>query len=147
MDAKHYQYLAKSMEPKKPVLANTLRAFLIGGGICLVGQVVASFFLGHGFDQEKVTAPTSIAMVFLGALFTALGLYDRLAKFAGMGTALPITGFSNSMVAPAMEFKREGPVLGVGARMFQVAGPVLAYGLLTAFVVGIYTTIRLAMGS
>lgn len=143
MERARFQYLARRAEPPKPLLGNVIRAFVAGGLISLVGQIVLGFFLGKGMSAEKAASPTAVTMVFLGALFTALGLYDRLAKWAGMGAALPITGFSNSMVAPAMEFRTEGLVTGVGARIFQVAGPVLLYGLATSFLVGMYTWIAM----
>ena len=137
MEPKEYRQRVQRLEPPRPVVRNALWAFLVGGAICLVGQVVQSGLMAVGYNEETVKAPTAIIMVFLGAAGTALGFYDRLAKIGGMGANLPITGFSNAVVAPAMEFKLEGPIMGTGARIFQVAGPVIAYGLLAAFVVGI----------
>ncbi len=145
MERARFQYLARRAEPPKPLLSNVVRAFVAGGLISAVGQVVLGFFVGRGMSPEKAVSPTAVVMVFLGSLFTALGLYDRLAKWAGMGAALPITGFANSMVAPAMEFRTEGLVAGVGARIFQVAGPVLLYGLGSSFVVGMLVWIGLLL--
>lgn len=119
--------------PKEDVAGSILVAFLVGGGICVVGQGVLNLATAHGLSAKDAAAPVSVAMVFLGSLFTAFGWYDRLAKVAGMGAALPITGFSNSMTAPAMEFKREGFVLGLGSRVFSVAGPVLVFGFTAAW--------------
>lgn len=119
--------------PQEDVAGSILIAFLVGGGISVVGQAVLNFATAHGLSTKDAAAPVSVVMVFLGSLFTALGWYDKLAKVAGMGAALPITGFSNSMTAPAMEFKREGFVLGLGARVFSVAGPVLVFGFTVAW--------------
>ncbi len=137
MEPKEYRQRVQRLEPQRPIARNALWAFVVGGIICLVGQVVQSGLMAVGYTEETVKAPTAIIMVFLGALGTALGVYDRIAKLGGMGANLPITGFSNAVVAPAMEFKQEGAIMGTGARIFQIAGPVIAYGLLTAFVVGI----------
>jgi stage V sporulation protein AC len=137
MDKKEYQKRARQVEPPRPIARNAFWAFLVGGTICLVGQIVQAVLLSTGFTEETVKAPTAIIMVFLGALFTAVGLYDRLTPLGGMGASLPITGFANAVVAPAIEFKNEGAVMGTGARIFQIAGPVIAYGLFAAFVIGI----------
>ncbi len=137
MDKAEYQKRARQVEPPRPVARNALFAFLVGGAICLIGQGVQTALLALGYSTETAKAPTAVFMVFLGAVFTATGLYDQLTKFAGMGASLPITGFANAVVAPAIEFKNEGAVMGTGARIFQVAGPVIAFGLLSAFVVGV----------
>ncbi len=137
MEPKEYRQRVKRLEKPRPIVRNAFWAFVVGGTICLIGQLVQSGLMAIGYNQETVKAPTSIIMVFLGAVGTAFGFYDRIAKLGGMGANLPITGFSNAVVAPAMEFKQEGPIMGTGARIFQVAGPVIAYGLLAAFAVGI----------
>lgn len=137
MEPKQYRQRVGALEQPRPVARNALWAFVIGGLVCLVGQAVQSGLLAVGYTDETAKAPTAIIMVFLGSLATALGLYDRLAKVGGMGANLPITGFANAVVAPAMEFKQEGAIMGTGARIFQVAGPVIAFGLLAAFAVGI----------
>jgi stage V sporulation protein AC len=141
---REYQALAARHRPPTPVVANALRAFGVGGAISAVGQLVLTFFAAHGFSEAKAAAPTAVVVVGLGALFTGLGWYDEVVKFAGMGGSLPISGFSNAMTAPAMEYRREGLVLGVGAKLFTVAGPVLAFGLAAAFVVGL---VRLVVGA
>ena len=137
MEPKEYKQRVQRLEQPRPIARNALWAFVVGGLICLVGQLVQSGLLALGYDQDSVKDPTAVIMVFLGSLATALGFYDRLAKLGGMGANLPITGFANAVVAPAMEFKQEGLLMGTGARIFQLAGPVIAYGLLTAFAVGI----------
>lgn len=129
-----YLKIAERHRPKTPWLRNALVAFVVGGLICAVGQVVFAFFVSRGFPVEQAGTPTAAVMIVLGALLTGLGIYDRLGAFAGMGAALPITGFANSIVAPAMEYKREGYVLGVAARMFTVAGPVIVYGVVVSLV-------------
>ncbi|HET7559671.1 MAG TPA: SpoVA/SpoVAEb family sporulation membrane protein [Limnochordia bacterium] len=127
----------------KPKLGSQLgKAFLVGGAICVVGQGVYDLFGALEPSQGERVAATLAAMIFLGALATALGVYDILAEWGGAGAALPITGFSNTMTAAAMEFRREGLILGVGARMFTIAGPVIVYGILAGLAVGL---IRLAL--
>lgn len=142
MDKSEYRRRARQMEPPRPIARNAFWAFVVGGIICVVGQGVMTALLAVGYTTESAKAPTAVIMVFLGSLLTAVGLYDRITSFAGMGGALPITGFANAVVAPAIEFRNEGAVLGTGARIFQVAGPIIAYGMLAAFVVG---AVRLAL--
>lgn len=132
-----YQQMIQANKPKRPLGENLLWAFLVGGFICLVGQGVKSIIMTtEGLTAAEAGPPTVGVMIFLGALLTGLGIYDRLARFAGMGAALPITGFANAIVAPAMEFRREGLVLGVSARMFSVAGPVIVHAVVVAVIVG-----------
>lgn len=133
-DREEYNRLAQSFHPPRPVLRNALKAFLVGGIICTAAQVIFGY-LSARLPRTQAFAMTSSLMVFLGAFLTGLGVYDEIGRFAGMGAALPITGFANSVVSPAMEYKREGFVLGVSARMFQVAGPVIVYGSLSALLV------------
>lgn len=115
---------------------NMLLAFIVGGSICATAQIFMNYFLRRGLPAERAGALTAIGVVVVGAVLTAIGLYDEIVRVAGMGGSLPISGFANSMVAPAMEYRREGWVLGVGARIFSVAGPVIVYGLLTAILAG-----------
>lgn len=133
----HYKKLVNAKKPPRPLLRNLLAAFFVGGTICAIGQLVMNFVRARGVPLDQAGAPTAGAMVFLGALLTGIGIYDKIGAFGGMGSALPITGFANSIVSPAMEFKREGFVLGVGARMFVIAGPVIVYGLVTSFIVAL----------
>lgn len=137
MSPNEYEQYIKDKVPKPKTLKNCVMAFIIGGLICDVGQYVSNLSKGLGYDQEAVSAITATTMVFLGAFFTGLGIYDQLGKFAGAGSIVPISGFANSIVSPAMEFKREGFVFGVGAKMFIIAGPVLVYGISTSVIIGI----------
>lgn len=137
-----YAQKLSKVQPKPPLLKNITWAFVVGGLICVVGQFVMDYFISIGMSKKEAAAPTSAVMVFLGAFFTGLGIYDELGKRAGAGSIVPITGFANSIVAPAMEFKREGYVFGVGAKMFVIAGPVLVYGMVTAFIVGVIYWMR-----
>lgn len=146
MDAKRYQSLARTAEPPAPSVRNAVLAFVAGGIICVLAQVVMNAFVSYGFPPEDATAPTAVVMVFFAAVFTAFGLYDRLVKWVGMGASLPITGFANAIVAPAMEFRSEGLVFGTAARMFQVAGPVIAFGMATSFLAGLLLLIGMRVG-
>jgi stage V sporulation protein AC len=132
-----YQNLSKSMTPKPTVLHNSLRAFLVGGLICTIGQLIINLFVMAGLERTEASSAATAILILAGALLTGLGIYDEIGKFAGAGSIVPVTGFSNSIVAPALEFKREGYVMGVGARLFTVAGPVLVYGITTSIVVGV----------
>jgi stage V sporulation protein AC len=133
-----YQDMVSNSQPKRPLVKNLLWAFFVGGGICVIGQLIQNYFMETmGLNTKEVAPYTATAMVFLGALFTGLGVYDELGKHAGAGSIVPITGFANSVAAPALEFKREGYVFGVGAKMFIIAGPVIVYGTMTAVVVGL----------
>ena len=137
---KHQQYrnMVNDRMPKSKTLLNCVYAFLVGGAICCIGQLVGDAgTLCLSLDEKQRAAFTSIVMNFLGALFTGVGLYDKLGSFAGAGSVVPITGFANSIVAPAMEHKREGLVLGVAANMFTIAGPVLVYGIVSGMIIGI----------
>jgi len=135
--AKEYQSMSNSASPKSKSYINIPVAFLVGGFICCIGQAVINLGLSMGLPKDIASACGSIFLVFLSALLTGLNVYDNLAKHAGAGTLVPITGFANSMVAPAMEFKTEGFVLGLGAKMFSIAGPVLVYGISASVVYGI----------
>lgn len=137
MTPSEYEKFIKDKMPKPKVFSNSVKAFIVGGLICDVGQFINNILKGAGLDKEGVSSGAAIILVFLGAFFTGLGIYDKIGRFAGAGSIVPITGFSNSIVSPAMEFKREGYVFGVGARMFTVAGPVLVYGISTSVIVGV----------
>lgn len=134
---KEYQKQVDQVTPKPPVLKNIIWAFLVGGLICVIGQFIQNTFMDMAFSKKDALAMTSVVMVFLGAFLTGLGVYDKIGKKSGAGSIVPITGFANSIVACAMEFKREGFVFGIGAKMFVIAGPVIVYGLVTAFIVGL----------
>ncbi len=133
-----YQQLVTRLSPKSEMAKSLTRSFWVGGVICWVGQLLNDgAHVWFGVDELGAATFASIALVFLGALLTGIGIYDRIGKYAGGGSIVPITGFSNSIVSSAMEFKREGFVTGVGAKMFTIAGPVLVYGIGTAVLVGV----------
>lgn len=134
---KKFHKIAKEAEPKPNLLKNCIMAFLFGGAICTIGQGFFNLYTNFGFAKDDVSILVSATMIFLGAFLTGLGVYDKLANYAGAGTVVPITGFANSIVSPAIEFKSEGYVFGVGAKMFAIAGPVLVYGISSSVLVGI----------
>jgi stage V sporulation protein AC len=136
-EKQEYQQMVKVKGPKSNLLKDCVLAFIIGGIICDVGQLISNILTKTGLPRDDVSAFTSIIMVFLGAFLTGLGIYDNIGKVGGAGSIVPITGFANSIVSPAMEFKREGYVLGVGAKMFNIAGPVLVYGITSSVIVGL----------
>ena len=137
MTAQEYARRVQKAGPHSPLLADCLWAFCVGGGICLLGEVLRGWYLTMGLDKELAGTLTSCTLVVLSALLTTLGLYQKLAAKAGAGTLVPITGFANAVVSAAIEFKTEGRVLGTGAKMFLIAGPVIVYGTLAAVVYGV----------
>lgn len=137
IEVQEFEQLVQSVKPKPAILKNCIWAFTVGGAICVIAQVIANFAMSRGMGRIDAATTTSIVMIFLGAFFTGLGVYDELAQRAGAGSIVPITGFANAIVAPAMEFKREGYVFGVGARMFGVAGPTLLFGFVVAVIIGL----------
>jgi len=137
IEAQEYDDLVNQTKPKPTVLKNCIWAFVIGGLICTLGQIILNFFMGQGLSKLDAGSATSVVMIFLAALFTGLGWYDVLGKHAGAGSIVPITGFANAIVASAMEYKREGYIFGVGARIFSVAGPTLVFGFAIAVVIGL----------
>ena len=137
MTPQEYQAYVKKKEPKSPLLKDMLLAFVIGGAICTVGQLIQNGWSAAGLDQEDAGTATSCTMVLLSAVLTGLGLYCRLARFGGAGTLVPITGFANSVVAPAIDFKSEGLITGMAVKMFTIAGPVIVYGTLASVIYGV----------
>ena len=137
MTEKDYGKLVKEMSPKSPMWRDLLCAFLIGGLICTLGQLAMNGYAALGLEKEDAGTAASMSLVALSALLTGLSLYDNIAKHAGAGTLVPITGFANSIAAPAVEFKTEGFILGVGAKMFTIAGPVIVYGVSASVVYGL----------
>lgn len=137
MTEKEYAKLAQSRAAKSPMWKDCLLAFVIGGLICVVGQLLMNGYEKLGLEETEAGTATSMTLVAMSALLTGLSLYDNIAKFAGAGTLVPITGFANSIAAPAVEFKTEGFVLGVGAKMFTIAGPVIVYGTAAGVVYGV----------
>jgi len=134
---KEYRALADRAAPPSRWVRNLLFAFLVGGAICTVGEVLFRNFLKGGLEEPDARSAASIALVALGALFTGLDLYNKLAKHAGAGTIVPITGFANAVVSPAIEYKAEGHILGIGAKMFSIAGPVIVFGVGSSVVYGL----------
>lgn len=134
---KEYAAYVKKASPKSPLGRDLLGAFLIGGTICTIGQGMMTLLTAWGVPEAQVGTATSILMVFLGALLTALSVYDDIAKVGGAGTLVPITGFSNAVVSPAMEFKSEGIVTGTAVKIFAIAGPVLVFGIGASVVYGL----------
>ncbi len=140
-----YQHLVTRIKPKPPIIRNSFWAFVVGGLICVVGQLIMDFFILLGYSRQDAGSLDAVVMVFLGALFTGLGIYDELGRKAGAGSIVPITGFANAIVAPAMEFKREGYIFGVGAKIFSIAGPTLLFGFAASVLIGLirFALIRL----
>lgn len=137
LNKKEYKEYATKKIPKPTFLRNNIWAFIIGGLICVVGQLISNLLKKYGLNEGDAAIATSIILVFIGSLLTGLGVYDKISKLGGAGAAIPITGFANSIVAPAMEFKREGFIFGVASKMFVIAGPVLVYGVGSSILVGI----------
>lgn len=134
---KDYQDYIDKKSPNSPIFKNCFNAFWIGGLICAIGQIINEFCKYKGFDTQISGTIVSIVLIGLSAFLTGLNLFNKIGKFAGAGSLIPITGFANSIVSPAMEYKSEGYVMGVGAKMFTVAGPVLVYGISSSIVIGI----------
>lgn len=134
---KQYEKLSQKAAPPSKIACNCAKAFLIGGTVCALGQGILLWAGKMGLDQKSAGAVTSVSLIFLAALLTGIGCFDKIAKHAGAGTLVPITGFANAMVSPALEFQNEGFILGVGAKMFSIAGPVLLYGNAAAVLYGL----------
>lgn len=134
----NYQRMAKKREPARPVFTNCIRAFISGGLICLIGQGIQEMFIQWGgFDEKKAGDPTVAVLIIISVILTSMGVYDKISQWAGAGSAVPVTGFANSMASAAIEHRSEGLVLGVGANMFKLAGSVIVFGIVAAFIVGI----------
>ena len=139
-----FDEISERETPKSNMLNHCVWAFVVGGLICVIGQIFYNIFKNMGIPKEDLQSYVSIVMIFIGAFLTGIGIYDKIGEFAGAGSVVPITGFSNSIVSPAMEFKKEGYVFGIGAKMFTVAGPVLVYGIGSSVIVGlIYYLIKI----
>ena len=134
---REYGAMVQQVSPRSPVLKNCLFAFLFGGAICALGQGIANLFMLLGFTLRDARTFVSVSLIFLSAALTAFGVYDNIAKHAGAGTLVPITGFANSMVSPALEFKSEGLITGTAAKLFVVAGPVLVFGISASVIYGL----------
>ena len=134
---KEYQYLTKQMSPNSPVLTDCVKAFLFGGFLCALGEGIFQLVRQAGLDEQNARLIVSVSLIFLAVVLTGFQVFDNIAKHAGAGTLVPITGFANSVVAPAIEFKAEGYVLGLGAKMFIIAGPVIVYGTVASVIYGL----------
>lgn len=137
MNREEYSEYVEKISPKSTLIKDLIWAFVTGGIICTFGQVFTNIYSGLGLDKTGAGSATSITLIFLSALFTGLGLYDKLAKYAGAGTVVPITGFANAVVSPAIEFKSEGYIMGMAGKMFTIAGPVIVFGLSASVVYGL----------
>ena len=132
-----YSKYVESKVPPSPIFFNCVKAFFVGGLICMIGQIIFELCSNRGIPESNCYTIVSISLIFLSASLTALNIFNKLGKFAGAGTLIPITGFANSIVSPAIEYKSEGYVMGVGAKMFTVAGPVLVYGISASIIIGL----------
>lgn len=137
---KQYQKRVEQVCPQTNLLTGCLKAFVVGGLICVLGQMINTWIMNFGADRQLAATWTSISLIFLGSFLTGAGWYDNLGKFAGAGSIIPITGFANGIVSSAIEFKKEGFILGLGAKMFTIAGPVLVYGVLASAIVGLISS-------
>lgn len=137
LDSKNYKKYAKERAKKSPLAKDCLMAFLIGGAICALGQVFMIIYKAVGVPEDIAKSLVPVTLVFLAALFTGIGIFDDLAKIAGAGTLVPITGFANAVVSPAIDNKSEGFIMGVGAKMFVIAGPVIVYGIISSVLYGV----------
>ena len=137
MTPQEYQEYVKRLAPKSPIFKDTAFAFFIGGAICALGQLIQNGFLSLGLAKADAGTATSICLIFLSALLTGLNLYNSIARFAGAGTLVPITGFANSVAAPAIEYQKEGQVFGIGCKIFTIAGPVILYGIIMSWALGL----------
>ncbi|MGX9133438.1 stage V sporulation protein AC [Rummeliibacillus sp. JY-2-4R] len=147
MDAKQYENLQQSLSPKPSIFVNCIKAFLVGGIICTIGQLITFFYIAY-FDFTEKTAgnPTVATMIFIAMLLTGFGLYKKIGQIGGAGSAVPVTGFGNAVISSAIEHKTEGYVLGVGGNIFKLAGSVIVFGVVSAFVVALVKLIFVSMG-
>lgn len=137
MNPERYKQYVKEKTPVHNVYANMGKAFVTGGGICLVGQIILNICMANGMEQKPAAGWTSLCLVLISVVLTGFGVYPKLAKWGGAGTLVPITGFANSVAAPAIEYKKEGQVFGIGCKIFTIAGPVILYGIFTSWVLGL----------
>ena len=146
-NAQEYQAFHKEREPKRTVFKNCLKAFLVGGFICLIGQVITTFYIYYFvFTVQTAGNSTTATLIFITMLLTGFGIYDHIGQFAGAGTAVPVTGFGNAVISSAIEHRTEGFIVGVGTNMLKLAGPVIVYGVFSAFVIALIKTILIKWG-
>lgn len=147
MDAKSYQQTVDQLAPKRPVLKNCMKAFLTGGIICGIGQLISFFYMYFfPFTERTSSNPTVSTIIFITMLLTGFGVYKKIGQFGGAGSAVPVTGFGNAVISAAIEHKSEGFILGVGGNIFKLAGSVIVYGVFSAFIVALIKTILVQMG-
>ena len=132
-----YSKMVEATSNPSPVIKDTVKAFTVGGGVCVIGQLLLAVYTKAISDEQSAKTLVSVTLIFIAAVLTGLGVFDKIAKFAGAGTVVPITGFANAVVSPAIEYKTEGFILGVGAKMFTIAGPVIVYGTVASVIYGI----------
>jgi len=146
-EAQKYQDFQQQRETKRPIFKNCLKAFFVGGLICLIGQLISTFYI-YFFDFTEQTAvnPTTATIIFITMLLTGFGIYDHIGQFAGAGTAVPVSGFANAVISSAIEHRTEGFILGVGTNMLKLAGPVIVYGVFSAFIISLIKTILVTWG-
>ena len=137
IDKKTYKKYATAHAPKSPVVPDCIKAFCVGGAICAFAELLTNSYMMLGMEKDNAGTLTSVTLIFLAALCTGIGVFDKIAKFAGAGTLVPITGFANAVVSPAIDNKSEGFIMGVGAKMFVVAGPVIVYGIISSVLYGV----------
>lgn len=137
MDQKEYEEYVKQKTPVSNLCANMAKAFLVGGAICVLGQVILNYCKGQGLDDETAGSWTSLMLVLFSVILTGFNVYGKFAQWGGAGALVPITGFANSVAAPAIEYKKEGQVFGIGAKIFTIAGPVILYGIFTSWCLGL----------
>lgn len=137
MDKKNYKKTVKKLSPSTHIAANLIKAFVVGGLICVLAQFFFSYLISLEIPEKDAYSYTTMFVIFVGATLTGLGIYDKIGAFAGAGSIVPVSGFANSIVSPAIEFKKEGFILGTAAKMFTIAGPVLVYGINTSIIIGI----------
>ncbi|MBE5968429.1 MAG: stage V sporulation protein AC [Lachnospiraceae bacterium] len=142
----NYNQYVKQVTPKHNIIKNMLAAYLVGGIICTLGQFFTNYYISLGADKEMAKAYNTITLVFLAILLTSIGIYQKIAKFGGAGTLVPITGFANSVAAPAVEYKKEGQVFGIGVNIFTIAGPVILYGIFSSWLLGLIYYILKQLG-
>ncbi len=137
MSQEEYKKFVEDNAPKSDTFKNCIRAFLVGGTICTIAEYIKNIYISFGIAEKEASTYTSVTLIFIAILLTGLGIYQKLGTFAGAGSVVPITGFANSVASPAIEFKKEGYIMGVGAKMFVIAGPVILYSTVTSIIVGV----------
>ena len=146
-EQQEFDSLVKGIEPKRPIIKNCIRAFLSGGAICTIGQILQWLFINNfGYDEKTSVSPTIVILILTSAVLTGFGVYDHISQWAGCGTAVPITGFANSIASASIEHKSEGLVLGVAGNMFRLAGAIVVYGVVSAFIVATIKMIIIWLG-